>query len=177
MVGWICFLFGLGFGLNSVLPHHNAPSYAKKFYKLKRECARSLQKTNETRRFSDEYDIGYSLAESIVDAAHEAGLPLDVAFRLVYTESSFRAGVCSWAGACGLTQVKLSTARDVEPETTPQDLLGVDTNLRIGFAYLNYLIERFDNDTTLAIHAYNGGPTRVRRGWRNHRYVDRILNR
>jgi len=36
-----------------------------------------------------------------------------------------------------------------------------DTNLRIGFRYLNTLMKRFDNDMSIALEAYNKGPTLI----------------
>ena len=36
-------------------------------------------------------------------------------------------------------------------------------NLRLGGAYLAWLLKRFDGDGVLALAAYNAGPTRVRR--------------
>jgi soluble lytic murein transglycosylase-like protein len=42
-----------------------------------------------------------------------------------------------------------------------------ETNLRVGFRYLRYLIDKYEGDTELALLAYNRGPGTV----------DRILDR
>ncbi len=108
-----------------------------------------------------EYGVPLELADRITRAATEAGVHPRVAFRLVQTESSFRRTAVSSAGAVGLTQVLPSTASWLEPGTTRSDLFRPDTNLRLGFRYLHYLLDRYDGDLRLALTAYNRGPGTV----------------
>jgi len=86
-----------------------------------------------------------------------------VAFGLVRTESSFRRTVVSHAGAIGYAQVLPSTARWIEPGTTRNDLFDTRTNLRVGFKYLRYLLDKYNGDIRLALTAYNRGPGTVDR--------------
>lgn len=114
------------------------------------------------------YDIDRDLATSIYDISQEENIEPDIAYGLVKTESTFRPQVVSYAGARGLTQVLPSTARWMMPEINKaSQLFQPETNLRVGFRYLRYLIDKYDGDTHLALLAYNRGPGTV----------DRILDR
>lgn len=114
-----------------------------------------------TRHFSD--NERRVLADDILVAARSYGLdPLLVA-SVIERESHFRSHVVSFAGAVGLMQVLPWVAEDVArrhdvPWDGPQTLRDPARNIRIGTAYLAELIERFE-DTSLALAAYNMGPT------------------
>lgn len=114
-------------------------------------------------RFAREYGISRELAREIAAAAQEFGIEPRVAFGLVRTESSFRRTAVSYAGAIGYTQLLPSTARWIEPGTTRADLFDTRTNLRVGFKYLSYLIDKYDGNVRLALTAYNRGPGTVDR--------------
>lgn len=114
------------------------------------------------------YDIDRDLAAAIFDISREEGIETEVAYGLVKTESTFRPRAVSYAGARGLTQVLPSTARWMMPEIDQASkLFQPETNLRVGFRYLRYLIDKYDGNTHLALLAYNRGPGTV----------DRILDR
>ncbi|HEY5548382.1 MAG TPA: lytic transglycosylase domain-containing protein [Coriobacteriia bacterium] len=82
---------------------------------------------------------------------------------VINTESGFREGVVSSAGAVGLMQVKPSTAvavaraAGIRDEMTTEALSTAALNIRIGTAYLAELIARYDGDVPLALAAYNAG--------------------
>lgn len=131
-------------------------------------------------RFARKYSIPRSLAREIAAAAQEFGIEPRVAFGLVRTESSFRRTVVSRAGAVGYTQVLPSTARWIEPGTTRADLFDTRTNLRVGFKYLRYLIDKYNGNLRLALTAYNRGPGTVDRLLRQGRnpengYASKVL--
>jgi len=114
------------------------------------------------------YEIDRELATAIYDISKEEGIEPDVAYGLVKTESTFRPRAVSPVGARGLTQVLPSTARWMMPEIRQaSQLFQPETNLRVGFRYLRYLLDKYDGDTRLALLAYNRGPGTV----------DRILDR
>jgi soluble lytic murein transglycosylase-like protein len=120
-----------------------------------------LDRAHRILEFSGRYRIPADLAARIYDHATDAGLPAALGFQLVKIESNFENTARSYASAIGLTQLRLLTARSYEPTIAPSDLMNPDVNLRIGFAYLSDLLERFDNDLPLALEAYNKGPTLV----------------
>lgn len=121
---------------------------------IQRERLRRIQD------FSTLHDVPAGLAVSIHDIALSEGVQPELAFRLVATESSFRRNAVSEAGAVGYTQIKPSTAAWLEPGLTYRALFETETNLRLGFRYLSYLMEDYEDDR-LALLAYNRGPTRV----------------
>lgn len=127
-----------------------------------------------------EYGIARDLAEDIYDAAREEGIDPDVAFGLVRTESTFREDAKSHVGALGLTQVMPRTAAWIAPGTTAQDLYDRQTNLRLGFRYLEQMIDKYKGDVKLALLAYNRGPGTVDRvldrgGNPDNGYADKVL--
>ena len=109
------------------------------------------------------YRVSPELAESITEAALEQGIDLDIAFGLVRAESSFRSAATSPVGAVGLTQLMPSTARWMQPGVSRSALRDPETNLKIGFKYLRYLLEKYDGNEDLALLAYNRGPGTVDR--------------
>jgi soluble lytic murein transglycosylase len=104
--------------------------------------------------------------------ARLSDVPEPVFFALVRTECEFNADALSWAGAVGLSQLMDTTAMDMAGRIGRQggpdylkaglSLKDPKTNIHIGTYYLGYLFGRMDN-RMLALLAYNGGPTRVRR--------------
>lgn len=128
-----------------------------------REAVAERERDSMVERLAREYGVSVPLAREILAAARENGIDPRVAFGLVRTESSFRRTVVSHAGAIGYAQVLPSTARWIAPGTTRADLFDTRTNLRVGFKYLRYLIDRYNGDVRLALTAYNRGPGTVDR--------------
>lgn len=129
-----------------------------------------------------EYNISREMAEDIYDAARDAGVDPDLGFGLVHLESSFKNSATSHVGAIGLTQLMPKTAEWLQPGVTMKDLRNQDTNLRIGFKYLNQLMEKYDGDRRLALLAYNRGPGTVDRvlkqgGNPDNGYVEGVMKR
>jgi soluble lytic murein transglycosylase-like protein len=113
------------------------------------------------------YDLSDELAAKIFEAAVRNEIDPDLAFGLVRTESEFKDYATSHVGAVGLTQLMVPTARWFKKGATVADLRDSETNLEIGFRYLNELIDRYEGDVELALTAYNRGTGTV----------DRVLKR
>jgi soluble lytic murein transglycosylase-like protein len=109
------------------------------------------------------YGIGFELAAAIETAAIREGIDPDLAFRLVRVESRFTERAVSSAGALGLTQLMPATAAELQPGITREQIFDRETNLRLGFRYLRWLIMLYDGDLVEALHAYNRGPGTVAR--------------
>jgi len=109
------------------------------------------------------YGIGWELAAAIERAALAEGIDPDLAFRLVRVESRFTERAVSSAGALGLTQLMPATAAELQPGISREQIFDRDTNLRLGFRYLRWLIRVYDGDLVEALHAYNRGPGTVAR--------------
>ncbi|MBR9989014.1 MAG: transglycosylase SLT domain-containing protein, partial [Gemmatimonadetes bacterium] len=109
---------------------------------------RTLQRERElvVASFAAEFKIPVPLAGHIHSAALAENIVPRVAFGLVQAESSFRPRAVSPVGAVGLTQLLPSTARWMKPGTTRSDLMTPETNLRVGFKYLRYLMDKYEGD-------------------------------
>lgn len=119
-----------------------------------------LARARAINEYSAEYGIPADLAGQIYDAALREGLDPDLAFRIVKIESRFDPRARSGAGAIGLLQVMPRTATYYDSTLRAEDLYEPEINLRIGFRYFRYLLERY-GDLRTALLAYNRGPARV----------------
>ncbi len=95
----------------------------------------------------------------------EKNLPPDLIAAVIYAESRFRDQESN-AGARGLMQVTPQTAELIERLSggstfETDDLSDPDINIRYGSFYLRYLLDKFDQNLTAALAAYNGGETNV----------------
>lgn len=120
-----------------------------------------VEKLRSAFHYSSRYRIPADLAASIEDIALAEGIEVPLAFELVRVESEFNARAVSPVGAVGYTQLMPSTARQLQPGVTREKLFDRDTNLRLGFRFLKYLLNRYDGNRQLALLAYNRGPERV----------------
>jgi len=120
-----------------------------------------LERANAVMENSTKYQIPADLAGAIYDIALSEGIDPALGYRLVKIESGFEADARSSAGALGYTQLQLATAKFYDTSITPSRLLQPDVNLRLGFRFLNDLLQKFDRNTDLALLAYNRGPAKV----------------
>jgi len=101
------------------------------------------------------------LSGAIYDIALSEGIDPSLGYQLVKIESQFNRKAVSPMQAFGYTQLQVATAKFYQPGITQKDLFDRDTNLRLGFRFLNELLARFNYDVHLALLAYNRGPARV----------------
>jgi soluble lytic murein transglycosylase-like protein len=120
-----------------------------------------LERATAVIEYSTRYQIPADLAAAIYDIALSEGLDPALGFRLVKVESDFKRTARSPMAAIGFTQLQVATARFYDATITEEGLLDRDTNLRIGFRFLQDLLKQFDGDMKLALLAYNRGPGRV----------------
>lgn len=128
------------------------------------------------------YTVPDQLAAQIFEAAVRHEINPSVAFGLVRTESEFKDYATSHVGAVGLTQLMVPTARWFKRDATVADLRDSETNLEIGFRYLNELIDRYEGNVELALTAYNRGTGTVDRvlergGDPDNGYAGKVLGR
>ncbi|HEX3860606.1 MAG TPA: transglycosylase SLT domain-containing protein [Stellaceae bacterium] len=100
--------------------------------------------------------VDHAVCRLIESAARAQGLPVSFLTRIIWRESSFRAGVVSPAGAAGIAQFMPGTARErgladpFDPEQAIPKAAGFLADLRRQFGSLK-----------VAAAAYNAGPARV----------------
>ena len=96
---------------------------------------------------------------------------------IIQIESSFRPDAVSTSGATGLMQLMPATASDLKV----YDRYNPRENIHGGVKYVSQLMERFDDDLTLVVAAYNAGPGAVERAGgippkaETQRYVKKVL--
>ena len=134
---------------------------------------------------------GHVEAAELAQIVHSESRALHVdplyALALIKIESNFRANAVSNHGAVGLLQVRPQAARSIavvsregsRPPTRAERLQDPRTNVAVGLRYLQQLERQF-TDQTMALAAYNIGPSRVRQHLEHGRpvprtYANRVL--
>ena len=108
--------------------------------------------------------------DEVERSAKAAAVPPSLVQALMREESALDPRIISPAGAIGLTQLMLPTAKQVAARihlALPGRgaLMQPAVNIRIGAQYLGDLVRRYDGDVSLALAAYNAGSGAVSR-WR-----------
>ena len=119
------------------------------------------------------------LSKMIDDAAGKNGVDAKVVREVARQESAFRPCVVSPKGAEGLMQLMPGTQLDlhVGDPFDPQQSLNAGTKL------LKQLLDRYNGDLSMALSAYNAGPSRVDKAGgvpeipETQNYVSTILGR
>ena len=106
--------------------------------------------------------------ESIFTYARQYDLDPALIYGVIRQESAFMEEARSPVGALGLMQLMPNTGKQTARALKiryrgSQALLHSDQNIRLGSAYLNKLLQRYNGSPVLAAAAYNAGPHRVSR--------------
>ena len=123
--------------------------------------ARELRRAQTILEYSTRFNLEGDLAALIYDIAVNERIDPELGFRVVQTESRFDPRAISSAGALGLAQLMPNTARIFVPDVTDEEMFDAELNLRIGFRFLHQMLERYSGDLSLALLAYNRGPSRL----------------
>jgi hypothetical protein len=98
-----------------------------------------------------------SLAAQVDAAARRHGVPASLVTAVISVESEFNPRAVSRRGALGLMQLMPGTAALLGV----QDAFDPAQNVDGGARHLRDLLDRFENDVSLALAAYNAGPQAV----------------
>ena len=97
-------------------------------------------------------------AEVITHYARRYGVNENLVYAVIQVESKFNSKAVSKAGARGLMQLMPGTAA----EMGVKDIFDVAQNIAGGTQYLSKMLDIFNQDMTLALAAYNAGPSVVK---------------
>ena len=98
--------------------------------------------------------------ENLIDKyADKNGLDSDFVKAVIKQESGFNPNATSHCGAMGLMQLMPSTAEGLGVVNA----YDAEQNIEGGTKYLKGLMDRFDNNKSLALAAYNAGPNAVKK--------------
>jgi len=97
--------------------------------------------------------------ELIDKYSYKNGLDADFVKAVINQESGFNPNATSHCGAMGLMQLMPSTAQGLGVKNA----YDAEQNIEGGTKYLKGLMDRFNNDKSLALAAYNAGPNAVQK--------------
>lgn len=101
------------------------------------------------------------LSNKILSTAKTTGVDPLLLSALIETESGFDQSKISEAGACGFGQLTDVCIEELSRKGIYVDLSNAEENLLGSAQYLKMMLDRFDGDESLAVAAYNAGPTLV----------------
>lgn len=103
--------------------------------------------------------------ENVERWAAEYGVPCELVFAVIKTESRFDPNAQSPVGAAGLMQLLPATANEIAEKigVDSYDMYDADTSVRFGTYYLAYLFRNTGSSWKNAVAAYNCGIGRVLR--------------
>jgi soluble lytic murein transglycosylase-like protein len=123
-----------------------------------------------------------TMIETIIAAAKLASVPPALLLSICSAESDLRSRVNVQDGdsaSYGVCQLKLATARMIDPMAGPSLLLDPEYNAMIAAYYVAYQMQRYPGDEDCVIAAYNAGTCRRHPDGRilNRKYVKRVRDR
>lgn len=122
--------------------------------------------------FQAVYPMEYT--EEVDKYAEEYGVPRELLYAVIHTESGFDPWAVSDAGALGLMQITPETFRWLQTKTgetlEDADLYDPDVCIRYGALFYKLLLTEFDGDIRTAAAAYHAGRGQVNTWLSDTRY-------
>ncbi len=126
--------------------------------------------TATAERVFNDYELLYPrpFDAEVAEAAESARLAPELVYGIIRQESLYRADAVSPAGARGLMQLQVDTARRTArtlklPKPAAEDLFVPSINTSLGAGYLRTLLDRFEGQLPVALAGYNAGPNAAAR--------------
>lgn len=141
----------------------------------------ALQQSSAKRLSSKER---LELASIITEQAELHNLDPLLVIALIHVESTFNTNAQSHKGAKGLMQLLPNTARYINKKTDKgipenSNLFDAKTNIALGTAYMEYLLNKTNSNLEYALAAYNMGPANMFRAKRENKvpkaYSNKVL--
>lgn len=117
-----------------------------------------------------DYDLRFPMPyrQQVMLNVEQKSLDPSVIYGVMRRESLFDPLATSRVGALGLMQLMPSTARRVAKslgmkKPRKNDILSISNNIKLGTSYFRTVLNRFDENVSLAAAAYNAGPRNVKK--------------
>lgn len=118
-----------------------------------------VSKVTKGSTYKNLFEGANQYASIIKKASATYDVPEKLIVSVMKQESNFNPSVQSTAGATGLMQLMPGTAKYLGVKNS----LDPEQNIMGGTKYLRMMLDKFDNDTSLALAAYNAGPGNVQK--------------
>lgn len=135
-------------------------------WKWHNSAIRTVARTSHRSDYNLRFPMPYR--EKVMTHAAAKQLDPSIIYGVMRRESLFDPKARSRVGALGLMQLMPATARSVAKglglkKPGQADILKIENNINLGTQYFRTVLNRFDNNVSLAAAAYNAGPSKVKR--------------
>jgi soluble lytic murein transglycosylase-like protein len=138
----------------------------KRWAKIKK-VRKAVQDTISRYGYKNTPDINGLTAYSTaaVDYSEQYDVPISLILAITKRESAFNPQAVSRAGAQGLMQLMPETAKECASDLNKTffNSFKVKDNVQLGVWYVWKMLNLFNGDMSLAVRAYNAGPTYVKK--------------
>lgn len=114
---------------------------------------------NNTKIMAKDKTLNQQIEDAISICSKKYGVDSNLIRAIIKVESDFNPKCCSKAGAKGLMQLMPENCRDLGVKN-PFD---VYENIDGGTRHIKEYLDKYNGDIKMALMAYNGGPSRMRR--------------
>lgn len=121
--------------------------------------ANSMHSINKLTVTSKNQDVNTQIENALQISSKKYGVDENLIRAIIKVESDFNPKCVSKAGAKGLMQLMPENCRDLGVKN-PFDIY---ENIDGGTRHIKEYIDKYNGDVEMALMAYNGGPTRMRR--------------
>ena len=119
----------------------------------------SMHNSNKIIATSKKQGVNEQIEDAISISSKKYGVDENLIRAIIKVESDFNPKCISKAGAKGLMQLMPENCRDLGVKNP----LDIYENIDGGTRHIKEYLDKYNGDTQMALMAYNGGPTRMRK--------------
>lgn len=123
------------------------------------DTVNSMHNSTKLTATSKNKDVNAQIEDAIAISSKKYGVDENLIRSIIKVESDFNPKCTSKAGAKGLMQLMPENCRDLGVKN-PFDIY---ENIDGGTRHIKEYLDKYNGDTKMALMAYNGGPTRMRK--------------